>query len=129
MSFERNDYAKDPVVQDEAAHDRLGIIAEQQMDIAMDAAHVEYEAGELDDWISDDCDPSDTFKLAHALVQWYDEIMEISHKNLPSAATASEVMQLSARIVRRMDMAAYVGLKRTIKHVIKEKAEMIRSES
>ena len=62
----------DPVVFDEARKDFLETANEVLVEQGRAYAQTEYESGELDDWIYDDSNPEDNFKLAHALVSWLD---------------------------------------------------------
>ena len=121
MNFERNDYIRDPVVQSELTHDQANQIAEQQMDNARELAQVEYENGTLDDWISDSCDPGDTFKLAHNLVQWFSAIEAKEYDNLAW-------LEIVEKLLASLDPFALKDFKATIAHVIEQKAEMLRDE-
>ena len=121
MMFERNDYLKDPVVQSEITQDQANQIAEQQMDNARELAQVEYENGTLDDWISDSCEPGDTFRLAHTLVQWFDAIEAKEYDEL-------EWLEIVEKLLASLDPFALKDFKATIAHVIEHQAELLRDE-
>ena len=66
---------KDRVLLDEQRQDRLqdGLDVLREQKLA--EARVEYENGELDDWIQDDADPADTCKIALATLNWLDTFL------------------------------------------------------
>ena len=100
----------DSVVNDEARHDRECQKQEALMKQARVIAQTAYEAGELDDWIEDVVDSHDSFKLAHALIQWID-----SGDSLVKLAKWIPILSLR-------DFEA------NIEFVIEEKAKMIAED-
>ena len=94
----------DPVVNDEARHDRECQQQEVLMEQARALAQTAYEAGELDDWIQDEADKHDTFGMAHALTQWLDS---------------------DEPLVNHIPACSLKDFRATIEHVIEKKALMI----
>jgi hypothetical protein len=63
---------KDPVMIDEAKHDRMQTAQTQRYEKALSMATAAYNRGEFDDEIQDKCDPSDVTKIALAVLQEVD---------------------------------------------------------
>ena len=97
----------DHVVNDEARHDRECQQQEALMEQARALAQTAYEAGELDDWIQDEVDSHDSFKLAFTLVQWFD--------------SGEDRFKLTTWI----PACSLKDFRATIEHVIEKKALMI----
>ena len=62
----------DPVILDELKFDRDNTANEVLAEQGRAYAQTEYESGEMDDWIEDECNTHDTFLIAHALIRWLD---------------------------------------------------------
>ena len=62
----------DPVIEEEARHDRDNTAQEVLAEQGRAYAQTEYESGEMDDWLEDECNTHDTFLIAHALIRWLD---------------------------------------------------------
>ena len=103
----------DPVVNDEARHDRECQQQEALMEQARALAQTAYEAGELDDWIGDKADKHDTFKLALHFVQWLD------------SGEATEALYIHDGLRLFMPTHNLKDFRATIEHVIEKKALMI----
>jgi hypothetical protein len=63
---------KDPVMIDEAKHDRMQTAQTQRYEKALSMATAAYNRGEFDDEIQDKCDPADAAKIAIATLQRID---------------------------------------------------------
>jgi len=111
---------KDPVVMDEARHDRdcqdaADILEEHGRPMAQTA----YESGELDDWIEDNADPHDTFEIAHATLQWLDQFLASKYDSMEDSLNALSYA-LPALSIR--------DFRATVEQVIDEKARMIAED-
>ena len=100
----------DSVVNDEARYDRDRTAQEVLIEQGRAFAQTEYEAGELNEWIEDDCNPHDTFLLAHALIQWLD---------------AGEPTE---KLVEWLPPCSVRDFRAQIEHVIERKAQMIAED-
>jgi hypothetical protein len=69
---------RDPVLEDEAKHDRMQTAQTQRYEKALSMATAAYNRGEFDDEIQDKCDPSDVAKIALATLQYVDESHSMS---------------------------------------------------
>ena len=107
-TFEEAKYDRDC----QEAHD---ILVEHGRPLAQTA----YEAGELDDWLEDECDPSDAFKIAHATLQWLDLFLASKYDSLEEAlnALSHALPPLSVRDFRSQ-----------VEHVIEQKAIQIAED-
>ena len=118
----------DPVVNDEARHDRecqaTEVLAKQARVIAQTA----YEAGELDDWIEEVVDSHDSFKLAHLLSQWQDEFDQMVRITPPDLEGTLRVMQHVNKLDERMPRCSLRDFRANIEFVIEEKAKMIAED-
>ena len=114
----------DPVVNDEARHDRECQKQEALMEQARALAQTAYEAGELDDWIQDEVDPHDSFRLAHSVVQWRKQIGNIP-MGLSDDAYGTEVIELSKELIAWLPSMSITDFEINMEHVIEKKALMI----
>ena len=63
---------KDPVLADEARHDRQQEAQTMRYEKALAMAKDAYRMGEYDDEIQDNCDPADVTKIAIAVLRYLD---------------------------------------------------------
>jgi len=82
-------------------------------------AQTAYEAGELDDWLQDECDPSDTFYIALATLQWLDAFFASKYDTPEQALEA---------LVSNLPPLAVKDFRSQVEHVIEQKAVLIAED-
>ena len=111
---------KDRTAIEEAKYDRD---CQEAHDILVEhgrpLAQAAYEAGELDDWIEDDCDTHDTFKIALATLQWLDLFLAEKYDSMEEALNA---------LSHALPPFAIKDFRATVEWVIEEKAALIAEE-
>jgi hypothetical protein len=112
---------KDRVVYDEQMYDRDCTAQQVLIEQGRAYAQTEYEAGQLDDWIQDNADPSDTFKIAHATLQWLDYFLAGKYETMEDALTGLNTSLSNVPL-------AIKDFRATIEGVIEEKAKMIAED-
>ena len=114
----------DPVVLDEARHDRERQQQEALMKQARVIAQTAYEAGELDDWIEEVVDSHDSFKLAHAVLQWHDEMQDVPI-NINSQKYMRLMLVKTTKLVAMLPACSLRDFEANIEFVIEEKAKLL----